>query len=279
MNNNEIKMPKLKNEINIKKKLYYIIYIVIIIIIIYLIFLIIQNFYGKNKIKKTENRINNIVEVIEINKGEEVNAPENKDDLYWKFINYSMIDVDLNKLKDINNDTVGWIKVNDTNVNYPIVKHNNNDYYLNHQFDKTYNKSGWVFMDYRNDSNVMNNKNTIIYGHGLQNKALFGSLKKTVNDTWHTNLDNLVIKTVNENNSYLWQIFSIYTMETNNDYIQTEFSNHEEYEDFLNIIYNRSKYDLNTSVNINDNILTLSTCYSSDGDIKLIIHAKMIKKS
>ena len=134
-------------------------------------------------------------------------------------------------------------------------------------------------MDYRNNRDVMNNKNTIIYGHSLKNKALFGSLLQTVNDNWHTNIDNLIIKTVNENNSYLWQIFSVYTIKDNNDYIQTEFNDDTEYEEFLNIIHTRSKYDLNTRVNINDRIITLSTCYSSDGSIKLVIHAKMIKKN
>lgn len=284
-NDKKIDITKLKSEINnknksiIKKKFYYFLYLIIILLSVIIIYLIIQNIYGKKQIKKSENIINNIVQIVEIVEGEEINAPEDKEDLYWKFINYSMIDIDLDELKNTNDETVGWIQVNNTNINYPIVKHNDNEFYLNHQFDKSYNTSGWVFMDYRNDINVINNKNTIIYGHGLQNNALFGSLKKAVDGYWHTELDNLVIKTVNDSSSYLWQIFSIYTMETNNDYIQTEFIDDNDFQDFLNLIHDRSQFDLNSNVSIDDRILTLSTCYSIDGDIKLVIHAKMIKKS
>ena len=271
------KKKKLKPDI--KRLIYYTILIIIVVISIIFIIKIYNNINGKKKIKETEAIINNIVELEEIEDAELVNEPSNKDDLYWKFINYNLINVNLDELKQINSDTVGWIYVNNTNINYPVVKTNNNDYYLNHQFDKHYNEAGWIFMDYRNDSDINNNKNTIIYGHSLKNKALFGSLLKTVNGTWHSNIDNLVIKTVNESSSYLWQIFSIYTLEDNNDYIKTEFSSDEDYQEFLNTIYNRSKYSFNTSVNTNDKILTLSTCYTSGGKIKLVIHAKMIKKA
>lgn len=85
--------------------------------------------------------------------------------MYYSYVKMKLIDVNFNELKKINNDTVGWIKVEGTNINYPFVHTNNNDYYLNHSFDKSSNGAGWVFMDFRN--NISNfSKNTILYAHG-----------------------------------------------------------------------------------------------------------------
>ena len=73
--------------------------------------------------------------------------------------------IDFNKLFEINEETVGWIEIENTNVNYPIVKHKNNSYYLSHSFDNSYNDAGWVFLDYRNSLNDLY-QNNLIYAHG-----------------------------------------------------------------------------------------------------------------
>ena len=71
--------------------------------------------------------------------------------------------------KSKNNDTIGWIKVNNTNIDYPFVQSNDNNYYLTHNFNKKKTSSGWVFLDKRNNKNL-NNKNNIIYGHSRKDK-------------------------------------------------------------------------------------------------------------
>ena len=83
-----------------------------------------------------------------------VNKEENTTSDYWYYIKFPLIDVDLNKLKEKNSDTAGWINVNNTNINYPYVQGKDNNYYLDHSFDKKYNEAGWVFLDYRNDKNL-----------------------------------------------------------------------------------------------------------------------------
>ena len=77
---------------------------------------------------------------------------------------YDLVNVNFDELKKKNSDTVGWIKVDNTNINYPVVKCSNNDFYLNHGFDEKWNDAGWIFMDYRNNP-VNFDKNTVIYGH------------------------------------------------------------------------------------------------------------------
>lgn len=220
----------------------------------------------------------NIIEIEDSNNTEVINTETEKiekENPYWDYIKMNLIDVDFNELKQKNNETVGWIKVNGTNVNYPFVQTKNNDFYLTHSFDKSYNKSGWVFMDYRNNKNEFD-KNTIIYAHGRMNSTMFGSLRKVLTNGWLDNTNNHVIKLSTEIENTLWQVFSVYVIPTTNDYIQVNFNNNEEFLEFGNKLLNRSNFDFKTGINKNDKILTLSTCYNDDK--KTVLHAKLIKR-
>ncbi len=205
-----------------------------------------------------------------------INPPKNKDDYYWKHINESFLQIDFNNLEKQNKNTVAWIKVNGTNVDYPVVQTNNNEYYLTHSYDNTYNKAGWIFSDFRNNLNSLN-KNTIIYGHGRIDDTMFGSLRFTLEDNWYQNIDNHIIKLSTKENNMIFQIFSIYYIFKENYYITTHFNSIKEYEVFLNTIKNRSIFDFKTIVDSNDKILTLSTCKNNYGK-RLVVHAKLIKK-
>ena len=178
-------------------------------------------------------------------------------------------------MKEKNADTVGWINVNNTNINYPYVQYKDNDYYLNHSFDKSYNDAGWVFMDYRNNSDL-SNKNTIIYAHSRLDKTMFGSLSNVLKKDWYTNKDNHIIRISKEKSNTLWQIFSVYKIKTESYYITTDFYSDNDYVSFLNTIKDRSIYDFKTNLTSDDRILTLSTCYSDTE--RTVVHAKLIKK-
>lgn len=231
---------------------------------------------------KTNYEITNIQENINV---EEIQDTENteiiepvievpKENPYWDYINMNMINVDFNGLKKTNPDVVGWLKVNGTNINYPFVQSSDNDYYLTHSFNKSYNGAGWVFLDYRN--NGTNDKNTIIYAHGRSNKTMFGTLKNVLNNGWLNNTNNYVIKISTETENSLWQIFSVYRIPTTSDYLQTNFNDETEYQNFLDMIKDRSSHNFDTNVASTDNILTLSTCYNNSD--KMVVHAKLIKK-
>lgn len=198
-----------------------------------------------------------------------------KDDLYWKYIKMNLINVDFKELKSTNTDTVGWIQVNGTNINYPFVQTDNNDYYLEHSFYKKNNHAGWVFLDYRNNINKLD-KNTVIYAHSRVNGTMFGSLKNILKSGWLNDTNNYVIKLSTEKENTLWQVFSVYSIPTTNDYIQVKFNNDKAFEEFANMLISRSQHNFNTNITKDDHILTLSTCYS-DTD-KLVLHAKLIKK-
>lgn len=131
-------------------------------------------------------------------------------------------------------------------------------------------------MDYRNDSNL-NNKNTIIYAHSRLDKTMFGSLSKVLKSDWYKNKDNHIIKISTPIENSLWQIFSVYKIEEETYYITTDFDSDNTYIEFLNTLKERSKYNFNVSLNSNDSIITLSTCYSETE--RTVVHAKKIKKS
>lgn len=206
---------------------------------------------------------------------ENINPPEDKSDDYWDYIKMDMLSVDFKELKKKNPDTVGFIKVNGTNVNYPVVQTNDNSYYLNHAFNRSKNNAGWIFADYRNNLNTFD-YNTIIYGHSRYNQTMFGSLKKVGKKNWYGNKDNHVIKLSTPTKNTLWQIFSIYTTPAESYYITTEFNNN--YDEFVTTLKKRSKINFSASVNTNDKILTLSTCNNDAGTERLVIHAKLIKQ-
>lgn len=198
-----------------------------------------------------------------------------KSNPYWDYIKMNMINVDFNKLKSINNNVKGWIKLNGTNINYPFVQTTDNKYYLTHSFDKSYNQAGWVFLDYRNSIKSLN-KNIIIYAHGRLDTTMFGSLKNIIKSNWYNNPNNYIVKLSTEYENTLWQVFSVYHIETTSDYLQTYFNNDNEYKIFLNKLINRSMFNFNTTINSTDNILTLSTCYNKTE--KVVMHAKLIKR-
>lgn len=265
------------------KKLNLLIFIIGILCLIGLsisIFNIIKWKLDSNKIINEVNDILDIVEINEINDDENVEVIEQAEEIpafnpYWDYIKMSLIDVDFNELKQINSSTVGWIQVNGTNINYPFVQANDNKYYLTHTFNKTYNSAGWVFLDYRNHKNEID-KNNIIYAHGRYDNTMFGSLKNILSSGWLENSDNYVVKMSTETKNTLWQVFSVYRIPNTNDYIKVNFNSNEDFKDWASMLIDRSTYDFNTTVNENDNVLTLSTCYNDSE--KVVLHAKLIKR-
>ncbi len=182
--------------------------------------------------------------------------------------NYSKM---FSELKKINTETVGWLTVKDTNIDYPVVKHSDNDYYLHKDFENNNNRYGWLFMDYRNTAPTLS-QNTIIYGHD-SGGVMFGNLYKVLYRKWYTNKNNQKITFNTENESSTWQIFSIYKIDTTTDYLKTTFTGNE-FKNFVHMITQRSIYNFNVPVSTNDKILTLSTCHGDKQ--RLVVHAKKL---
>ena len=185
-----------------------------------------------------------------------------------------LIKIDFKSLKEKNSDTIAYIKVNGTNIDYVVVKGKDNSYYLNHNFNKEYNIAGWIFSDYHNKFDETD-KNIVIFGHNTKNGSMFGTLKNVLDKSWQDNKDNLEITLVTEKGQYKYQVFSTYSIIAEDYYINTLFNSDDEYSRFVNEISSRSNYDYNVEVNSNDKILTLSSCIG-DGKKRVVLHAKLI---
>lgn len=182
-------------------------------------------------------------------------------------------DINFIELLKINSDTVAWIKVNGTNINYPVVQKDDNKYYLTHSFNKKNNSAGWIFLDYRNNFNILN-KNTIIYGHSRLDKTMFGSLHNLSNKNFFDTKENNYITLVLKNKITIWQIFSIYKTTPEDNYCKVYFDTDDQFEDYINTAKQKSYYNFNVNVSKTDYILTLSTCASNN--TRFVVNAKLL---
>ena len=285
--NTYVYKPRTKNKLKIKKLILLIILVLIIIGIVFSVYKIVKWQLDNNSIDKQITKIqqdtvidekddNENTIIIDNNNDDnndtENNNPEETND-YYRFIKMPLINVDLTNLQSQNSDTIGWLQVNGTNINYPVVKTDNNDYYLNHDFNKKYNDGGWIFADYRN--NLIDDKNLIIYGHARLNLTMFGTLKNVIKANWYQNSDNYLVRLSTINSNMSFQVFSTYVTEAEDYYIKTDFNNNEDYLSFLNTLKSRSVYNYGVSLSETDRILTLSTCYTDNR--RVVLHAKLIK--
>lgn len=187
------------------------------------------------------------------------------------------IQIDFERLKEINEDTVGWIMFNDRHVDCPLVQADDNSYYLNHSFKGEKNAAGCLFADCRNES--LEERNVVIYGHNMLDRTMFGSLKDVFReDFWEKEDCDIIWIAGTDYRMRKYKIFSYYTVEEEDYYITTSFSDDADYAEFLNVIKARSFKKLDVTVTENDHILTLSTCAGALGTGKRrVIHAKLVE--
>ena len=247
-----------KNNDNKKIILNIIIYFLLFFILIYSGIKIFNWYKDKTNNNEIVEKIKDAVIVQSENKDEENDEEEYK--------------IDFNKLKEHNSETIAWIKVNGTNIEYPIVKANDNKFYLNHSFDKSINSAGWIFADYRNKFDDTD-KNVIVYGHNMRDGSMFGSMKNILNSDWYNNEENTNITLYTENGNYTYKVFSIYKIQSEDYYIKTEFKDDNEFEQFIKTMKKRSIKDFDIYVSKNDTILTLSTCANND-KYRIVLQAK-----
>ena len=268
-----------------KNKLLFIILIISIITAAISILIILNWFKDNQETEKIVDKVTNIAKVTDVvdnEKTELVNPPSeskngNIPNDYWDFIKLPLINVDFTELIKSNKDTVGWINVNNTNINYPVVQTKNNEDYLTKAFDGTKNQAGWIFADYRNNMKDFD-QNTVIYGHSRLNSTMFGTLFNVLNKSWYTNKYNHVIKFSTPYENTMWQVFSVYKIGPEVYYLTTSFASDTEYTEFLSTLKGRSIYNFNVELSESDKIITLSTCSDAAGTGRIVLHAKLIKK-
>ena len=244
------------------KKIYFIIFVMLIITFIVTSVISIKWLIATNKSKSVNKEI-----ISRVTKTKNESTKEN----------YSL-EIDFNKLLEINNQVVGWIKIEDTDINYPIVKGEDNSYYLNHNILNESSQNGWIFMDYRNSDDFSDN-NTVIYGHNIKSGIMFSDLTQIYNGK--VNNDIYIYLKTGEVNRY--SIYSCYMDKPDEESINTKIAD-TNLTSYMTKMKERSIRKYNVNIVLEKNI-TLSTCDSS-GKKRIIVHGlrqkdgkKIIRKS
>lgn len=176
--------------------------------------------------------------------------------------------VDFAQLSQINPDIVGWIFIEGTNINYPVVQGSDNDYYLRHLFDGTYNSSGCIFLD-ANCVSDFSDKHSIIYGHHMKDKSMFSGLMEYKDQTFYD--EHSVALLVTPTAYYKIQFFSGYVSDTWSNAWDLSFDDYE-YISWLNEIQRRSSFTTDYAPTKEDRIVTLSTCTYEFDTAKFVLH-------
>lgn len=214
--------------------------------------------------EKIEEEISDLVEYVEKTTDNEEQEENN-----------NKYNIDFATLKEKNSDTVGYLKVNGTDIENVVVKGKDNSYYLKHNFNKEYNTAGWIFADYHNKLDGTD-RNIIIYGHNMRNNTMFGTLKNVLNEEWKDVEENRFITFITEEDSYIYEVFSVYQIEAEDYYMSTDFKNNQEFLKFANTLKSRSKYNFDADIKEEDSILTLSTC-ANNNKYRVIVHSVRVK--
>lgn len=181
--------------------------------------------------------------------------------------------VDFNGLLAMNSQTVGWVQIDGTPLEYPVVQTNNNDYYLSHNFSNEASIEGCIFLDYLCTGSLT--RNYVLYGHYMTDDSMFGSLWKYQEESYFK--AHPIIQFDRPGDPGDWEIFSVYITEADYNYRQPQFNNNAEFLDYMNRLKARSLYDTGVVLSPSDEVLTLSTCIYTFDNARLAVHARKIK--
>lgn len=184
----------------------------------------------------------------------------------------SVPQVDFESLQAINPEIVGWLAIDGTNINYPIAKHSDNDYYLHHLFNGEYNCSGCLFMDCRNPSDF-SGQHTIIYGHHMDNGTMFQNLMYYKNQSFYN--EHPTAQLITSNGSFTIEIFAGYVADVDSDAWELDFTSDEDFEDWLASAMERSAFEGKVIPTIADKIITLSTCSYEFYDARFVLLGRL----
>ncbi len=178
-------------------------------------------------------------------------------------------------------DLAGWLRIEDTQIDLPVMQAADNEYYLHNNIDGAEDINGTLFLDYRADT-VKPSTNLIIYGHNMKSGAMFGGLKKYLEETYVAGHDKIQFDTIYQKQVY--QVIAVCLSEVGYQdegqykyYNFIEAESNEDFNAFLGSIRKCAVYDKTQDVTESDSLLTLSTCNNYVEDGRLFVVAKKIQ--
>lgn len=184
--------------------------------------------------------------------------------------------VDFEALRETGPDIIGWLTLPDTAINYPVTQADDNEYYLHHLYDGTYNKTGCLFADYENQEDF-SDRNTIIYGHNMRDGSMFAALNEYDGQSYFDGHPQMYL--VTPGGGYVVEIFTAFVAKPSESGSDTSpwrlsFKDDGAYTTWLSEMAGRSVIETDVTVTSSDKVLTLSTC-TPGGASRFIVMGKL----
>lgn len=242
-----------------------IVMLLLIIIFVCSISYICYYIYNSNKNKKDNTNILNEVKI------DSTQVTEEKSEKMLK----------LEELQKENNEIIGWLEIEGTNINYPVLQGTDNEFYMKNNYKKEKSKNGSIFLDKSYNWDIPSS-NLLLYGHNNKNGTMFQDLLKYKNEDFYK--EHTKIKFTTNTEDSIYEIMSVfysrvyYKSEQNvfRYYYFVNANNEQEYNDFVNNAKKSSIYDTGVTANYGDQLLTLSTCEYSQEDGRFVVVSKKI---
>lgn len=180
--------------------------------------------------------------------------------------------MDLAALREVNPDVVGWIRIPDSKIDYPVVQGEDNDFYLKHTWQGNPNSMGSIFLDC-NTSPDLTAYNTLIYGHNMNSGAMFASLRDYRMQSYYDTHPYVYLLV--DNGAFRFDVFSAYRAELTALAYGQSFQQRQTREKFLQEAMEKSDIETGITPGIRDRILTLSTCSGAGHSTRWVVHARL----
>ncbi len=221
-------------------------------------------------------------------KGDDTSSGIHEDDTWTPSINYTNEDTELpevldeyKKLYNSNKKLIGWLKIDDTNIDYPVMQTNNNEYYLDHNMNQEKDRNGALFLDKDCDV-VKRSTNLIIYGHHMKSGRMFGNLDDYESEKYYKKHSLIQFDTIYEKGTY--EIMYVFRSRVYSEgevvfkyYQFIDCYSEQEFNSNMQEMAALSLYDTGVTAEYGDQLLTLSTCDSTVDDGRFVVVAKKIK--
>lgn len=256
-----------KSKIHIRKAIYILLIIIAILSIIY----IVKYFYDFYISKKQTNLLNEITIseqtnfIVENNLQEPVNQYTKPERI-----------LKLEELKKQNSEIIGWVEIENTDINYPVLQAKDNDFYMNHNYKGEYSSAGAIFLDKDYNWDIPSS-NLLIYGHNMKNSTMFQNLLKYNSIDFYKEHPIIRFTTLQEDADYeiVGAFYSkVYFKTDKNVFKYYQFinaQNEDEYNNFIQNVKKSSLYDTGIDAKYDDQLITLSTCSYHTADGRFVV--------
>lgn len=263
-------------------KKYILIYWILISLIIISIIYILKYIYTNISLKKEIEEETNLLNTIQIDESKMKTAVVNENTPKIEEPIETEKTLKVKELKKENQDIVGWLEIKDTNINYPVLQGEDNEYYMTHNYKKQKSKNGSIFLDKDYNWNIESN-NLLMYGHNLNNGTMFQELLKYEKEEFYKKHPIISFTTEKEESNF--EIISViktkvfYKDEKNvfRYYFFINPNNEEEYNNFIKNAKKESLYETGKTANYGDELITLSTCSYHVKDGRFAVIGKKIE--